>query len=86
MVLIDDPEVEHLVHAIAQRTGETTTEVVVKALRERLEREEARVQDVERIVAEAMAIGRHVATLPVLDDRSPDELLGYDERGLPNYW
>jgi antitoxin VapB len=84
MVRIDDPEVERLVHAIAQRTGETTTEVVVIALRERLEREEARALDVERIVEEAMAIGRHCAALPVLDARPPDELLGYDERGLPN--
>jgi antitoxin VapB len=25
-----------------------------------------------------------LAALPVVDDRSPDELIGYDERGLPN--
>jgi antitoxin VapB len=84
MVRIDDPEVEQLVHAIAQRTGETTAEVVMKALRERLEREEARASEVERIVEEAMAIGRHCAALPVLDARSSDEVLGYDQRGLPN--
>ncbi|MFN8515782.1 MAG: type II toxin-antitoxin system VapB family antitoxin [Thermomicrobiales bacterium] len=84
MVRIDDPEVERLVLAIAQRTGETAAEVVTNALRERLAREEARALDVERIVEEAMAIGRHFASLPVLDARSFDELLGYDERGLPN--
>jgi antitoxin VapB len=84
MVRIDDPEVERLVDAIARHTGETTTEVVVNALRERLEREEARALDVEQIVEEAMAIGRHCAALPVLDAQSPDELLGYDECGLPN--
>ncbi|WP_448188181.1 type II toxin-antitoxin system VapB family antitoxin [Azospirillum sp. sgz301742] len=29
-------------------------------------------------------IGKHCASLPVLDPRSPDEILGYDENGLPN--
>jgi hypothetical protein len=24
------------------------------------------------------------ASRPVLDDRSPDEIIGYDERGLPS--
>ncbi len=84
MLRIEDPEVEQLVRAIAHRTGETTEEVVVNALRERLEREKARALDVERTVEAAMAIGQHCAALPVLDDRSQDELLGYDERGLPN--
>jgi antitoxin VapB len=84
MLRIEDPEVEQLVRAIAQRTGETTEQVVVNALRERLEREKARALDVERTVEAAMAIGQHCAALPVLDDRSQDELLGYDERGLPN--
>jgi antitoxin VapB len=28
-------------------------------------------------------IAQRVATLPVLDPRSADEILGYDERGLP---
>lgn len=30
-----------------------------------------------------MEIGRHCASLPVLDDRTDDEILGYDEFGLP---
>jgi hypothetical protein len=29
------------------------------------------------------AIAEHCANLPVLDARSADEILGYDERGLP---
>jgi antitoxin VapB len=32
---------------------------------------------------ELLAIGRRCAALPDLDPRSPDELLGYDENGLP---
>ena len=32
---------------------------------------------------ELMAIARHCAALPLLDARSADEILGYDETGLP---
>ena len=29
-------------------------------------------------------IARHCASLPVIDDREPDDILGYDEHGLPH--
>ncbi len=29
-----------------------------------------------------MEIGRHCATLPDLDKRGPDEIVGYDETGM----
>ena len=32
---------------------------------------------------ELRAIGERVAAMPVLDSRSPDEILDYDERGVP---
>ena len=31
-----------------------------------------------------LAIARHCASLPDIDTRSPDEILGYDEHGLPS--
>ena len=37
----------------------------------------------QSLAAELEAIAEHCANLPVLDDRSADEILGYDERGLP---
>ena len=37
-----------------------------------------------RLSAELREIRERCAALPVLDDRPPDELLGYDEMGLPN--
>jgi antitoxin VapB len=38
-----------------------------------------------RITAQQMlAIGERVARAPALDERSPDEILGYDENGLPH--
>lgn len=80
---IKDPEADRLAREVARRTGETITRAMVTALRERLDREERRAQDAEDLVEDVMAIGRHCAALPVLDPRPPDELVGYDARGLP---
>jgi hypothetical protein len=38
----------------------------------------------EKTLAEELdEIALHCSRLPVLDNRSPDEILGYDENGLP---
>ena len=36
------------------------------------------------IAARLLAIGRRCGARPVLDDRIPEEIIGYDERGFPN--
>ena len=80
---IKDPEADRLARAVAQRTGETLTQAVINALRERLTREERKEQAIESLVEDVMEIGRHCASLPLLDARSADEIIGYDENGLP---
>jgi antitoxin VapB len=80
---IKDPDADRLARALAQRTGETLTEAVVKALRERLEREVRKDQSIESLVEDVMEIGRHCAALQLLDRRRPDKILGYDKNGLP---
>lgn len=80
---IKDPAADRLARALAKRTGESLTETVVNALRERLDREERKEQTVESLVEDIMEIGRHCAALPLLDGRSPEEILGYGEDGLP---
>jgi antitoxin VapB len=80
---IKDPDADRLARALAQRTGETLTQAVINALRERLEREQRKDQTVESVVEDVMEIGRHCAALPLLDERPADEILGYDENGLP---
>jgi antitoxin VapB len=74
-----------LARALAERTGETLTEVVTNALRERFERELRKEQSVERLVEDVTEIGRYCASLPLLDRRWPDEILNYDENGLPRF-
>jgi antitoxin VapB len=78
---IRNPETERLASDVARRTGETKTEAVTQALRERLARLRRRRSE-RRLADELEAIAEHCANLPVLDTRSPDEILEYDDRGL----
>lgn len=79
---IKDPEADRLARELAQTTGETLTEAVTTALRERLLREKGR-RRAKDLAARLMEIGEQCAALPVLDDRTPDEIIGYDEHGIP---
>ena len=40
-------------------------------------------EELERMKSEIDAILRRVDSLPVLDSRTEDEILAYDERGIP---
>jgi antitoxin VapB len=80
---IKDPEADRLAREVARITGETITQAVVTSLRERLAKVERTPAEIDAIVEDAMAIVRHAASLPVLDDRTADEIIGYDEFGLP---
>lgn len=79
---LKDPEADRLARAVAERTGETLTGAIVVALRERLARLRARPRR-RPLSEELREIGRRCAALPTIDDRSDDEILGYDDRGLP---
>ena len=80
---IKNPETEQLARQVAQITGESLTEAIQKSLRERMERlHQQRKRQFRR--EEVEAILRRVDALPVLDARSPDEIIGYDEHGIPS--
>lgn len=79
---IKDPEADRLARELAARTGETLTEVVVVALRERLVRERGRVQNA-LLSDDLAAIRRRCAALPLVDSRPAEQIIGYDDRGLP---
>lgn len=79
---IKNEEADRLARELVQLTGESLTEAVILALRERLERKRA-LNDNRPLSERLMEIGRRCASLPVLDHRTPDEILGYDENGLP---
>jgi antitoxin VapB len=72
---------EALAAALARLTGESKTEAVTRALRERLERTK-RARSKLRLADELDEIARHCAALQIHDGRSDDVVLGYDEHGL----
>ena len=79
---IKDPATDALARELAEQTGESITEAIRVAMAERLTRlrrrasVSARSADLQRFIER----GRQRVTL---DDRSADEILGYDEDGLP---
>jgi antitoxin VapB len=79
---IKHPDADRLARQLAAKTGETLTDAVLNALRERLSREEAR-RRAPSLRRELEAIRKRCSSLPVLDPRPPEELLDYDEHGLP---
>ncbi len=79
---IRNPEAERLAEALARLAGETKTEAVTKALRDRLARLR-RERRGHRLADELDEIGLHCSRLPVRDARSAEEILGYDEHGVP---
>ncbi len=82
---IKNPEADRLARELADKTGESITEVVINALRERLAREEGKART-RSIAEEIHAIAKRCAALPDLDTRSPDEIIGYDEHGAFKPW
>ena len=79
MVLsIKNAEADRLARDLAALTGESITDVVVASLEARLEleRRRRRAQGIGDIV-------ERFKRLPVLDEREPDYIVGYDDDGLP---
>ena len=80
---IRNQEADQLAQAIAELTGETKTDAVRKALKERLQR--LRRDRADRTLANELdEIGRRCAQRPRLDDRSDEAIIGFDEHGLPD--
>ena len=80
---IKDPETEQLARTLAERTGETITLATRRALEERLRRIGSDSRKAA-LLEDLAAIRRRWGALPVLDDRDADDIIGYDENGLPN--
>lgn len=80
-ISIKDPETDRLARALAEATGESLTAAIRRALEERLDREQNRSH--RGIAAEVRRIQERLARLPVLDPRPAEEILGYDDHGLP---
>lgn len=79
---IRNEKADYLATEVARLTGETKTQAVIAALSERLQRVRRR-RGRPGLAEELTEIASHCASLPVVDTRSADDILGYDDRGLP---
>lgn len=72
--------VHELARELADLMGDTMTGAVEVALREAIARRRPTVDAKRELLGR---IAEHCAALPALDDRTPDEIVGYDAAGLP---
>lgn len=72
---IRNPEADRLAAQVACLAGETKTDAVIPALKERLQRS---------LIYRLDQIALRCAARPILDRRSADEICGYDASGLPS--
>lgn len=81
---IKDPETDRLARELAEATGDSLTDAIRAAVRERLARERRPQIAPDRLAEALLEIGRGCAALFVSDPRPADEILGYDDHGLPH--
>lgn len=79
---LKDAETDRLAREVAKLTGESLTEAVRKALAERLERERRKCGRDKGLAERLNEIALRCASLPDYDTRSPDEIIGYDDKGM----
>ena len=79
---IKDRAVHDEARELARLTGESLTEAVRMAVHERLERVRRRRK--KPLADRVQPIIDRFAARPVLEERSEDEILGYDETGMPD--
>ena len=78
---IKDPRTDAVARRLVALTGERITDAVRISMEQRLEREERRRDPGRR--ERLRAIVERYAAQPIVDPREPDEILGYDENGMP---
>ncbi|MCE2512238.1 MAG: type II toxin-antitoxin system VapB family antitoxin [Acidimicrobiia bacterium] len=70
---------DQLARELADLTGESITDAVVASLRARLDLERRRQRD--RTLDDII---ERFQRLPMIDGRSPEDIIGYDQHGLPS--
>jgi len=83
-ISIKNPKAERLAREVAKLGGESLTQAIIHALEERLERLKSR-RSATALAEEILRISQRCSALPNLDQRNPDEILGYDSRGFPKH-
>ena len=81
---IKNPATVALVDELARRQGISKTAAIHQTLTECLRRLGHADSSQERTLAELRAIRQRVARLPDLEHRTDEEIIGYNEPGIPS--
>jgi antitoxin VapB len=81
---IKNPATVALVDELARRLGISKTAAIHQALAERLHRMGYGSSSREQMLGELRAIRERIANLPELDSRTDEEIIGFDEHGIPS--
>ena len=81
-ISIRNPRVEKLAREIGEKENLSMTQAILNALEEKLDRLKTNKETEKLRLQKLRAIADQCSSLPVLDSRSPDEILGYDETGI----
>ena len=81
-ISIKNDKTEMLARKLAELTGETLTEAIRGAVAERYERL-CRARSGRSLADELNAIALRCAKRPIASNLTADEVLGYDESGIP---
>jgi antitoxin VapB len=80
-VLIKDEEADRMIRQLAERTGETITDAVKKAVAQRLASTPLSEKEIAERLRRLRAIVAEADAMPTVDRRSADEIVGYNDRG-----
>ncbi|MBI3695188.1 MAG: type II toxin-antitoxin system VapB family antitoxin [Acidobacteria bacterium] len=75
---IKNPAAHHLAEQISRRMGMTLSDAVIHALEDKIQKTGRPLNR-----AKVDALCAKIGALPVLDTRTPEEILGYDDLGIP---
>lgn len=81
---IKNPATVALADELARREGVSKTAAIHNALRDRLKRLGYGEAAQARLLSELRTIRERVARLPIRDQRSDEDIVGYDKDGIPN--
>jgi len=79
---IKNETTERLARQVAGETGESLTEAIQRSLQERWDRLKNNRRS-RALASQVEDLLRRVDALPILDARPAEEILGYDENGMP---
>jgi len=83
---IQDPQADHMAQELAELTGQSLTDAIKMALQQALIQLKSQRSGAQPrpLVEQLNEIALRCAALPDYAPRDPDDILGYDEYGLPS--